>query len=70
MDTPSLSIEDIARRYNVSAAAVHGWITRGKLTGYKLGGTWRVKESDVAAFEAAGRTVKGQTRACSQKDER
>lgn len=51
-----LSVEDVARRLNVTTRTVRGWLSRGVLTGYQFGGvvrgTWKVKPEDLERFIA------------------
>jgi excisionase family DNA binding protein len=60
-----LTIKQVAKQLNVSAATVYGWVGTGCLTCYRLGargrrGAIRVAESDLAALLESLRTKKGQ----------
>ena len=45
------SCEQVAERYGVKVATVWAWIREKKLSAVKIGGGYRVRESDLAAFE-------------------
>ena len=49
-DQPLLSVEQIAKRLNVSEITVRRWLLRGQLTGYRFSGEWRVEPADLEAF--------------------
>ncbi len=42
--------KEVAERLNVNPRTVKSWLLKGKLKGYKVGGQWRVKESDLDSF--------------------
>ena len=37
---------------------IRAWLQQGKLTGLKVGGTWRIRQADLAAFLEASRPIK------------
>lgn len=43
--------EEVAQRYGVEVATVWGWIRKKKLGCFRVGKFYRVKESDLVAFE-------------------
>ena len=45
------SCEDVANRYGVKVETVWAWIRDKRLSAVKIGGGYRVRESDLAAFE-------------------
>ena len=45
------SCEDVANRYGVKVETVWAWIRDKRLLAVKIGGGYRVRESDLAAFE-------------------
>ena len=47
------SCEQVADRYGVMVSTVWKWIRENKLSAVKIGGVYRVRESDLAAFEKA-----------------
>jgi excisionase family DNA binding protein len=49
-DEQLLSLEDVARRLQVSDQTVRRWIKSGKLAAYKPGLEWRIKPSDLEEF--------------------
>lgn len=42
-----LSVADIADRYGFSETTVREWLRKGKIKGFKVGSTWRIKEGDI-----------------------
>lgn len=48
------TVKEAAARLKVSPRAVLDWIRAGKLRAAKVGKAWRLKESDIEAFFAAG----------------
>lgn len=45
-----LTIKEVAERLKVSERTVRNWIEKGDLTGYRLGGQYRVNTSDLNLF--------------------
>lgn len=45
------SCEQVAERYGVKVATVWAWIREKRLSAVKIGGGYRVRESDLTAFE-------------------
>ena len=57
-DGPAMTVEDVAKRLNVSVFAVRRWLRSGRLGGMRLGGTragWRITPADIEQFEAEAR---------------
>ncbi len=44
------TLQEIADRLKVSYRTVYRWVRAEKLTAYKFGQDWRVKDSDLRAF--------------------
>ena len=51
------SCEQAADRYGVKVETVWAWIREKKLPAVKIGKSYRVRESDLAAFEKGNQTV-------------
>lgn len=51
------SCNQIADRYGVKVCTVWAWVRDGKLPAVKLGGVYRIKESDLAAYEQKNKTA-------------
>ena len=49
--------EEVAVRYSVKTTTVWDWIKRGELPAIGIGGRYRVRASDLEAFEQKRRTV-------------
>ena len=45
-----MTVNDIAKEYGVTRAAVSRWLREGLLKGFKIGSQWRVKREDLNAF--------------------
>lgn len=45
-----LSPRQIAELEGVADGTVHAWLKSGKLSGYQVGGLWRVRRADYLAF--------------------
>ena len=50
------SCEEIAMRYSVKTTTVWEWIRRGDLPAIKIGKQYRIRASDLEAFERENRT--------------
>ncbi len=50
------SCEEIAVRYTVKITTVWEWIRRGDLPAIKIGKQYRIRASDLEAFERENRT--------------
>ena len=50
-----LSLEDVASRLQVSDQTVRRWVKSGKLTAYKPGLEYRIREADLQRFIEAHR---------------
>lgn len=42
-----MTVRDVAEYLNVDAKTVYRIVKRGDLPGFKVGGTWRFKKSDI-----------------------
>lgn len=47
----------VAEHFNVPLVTVQKWIREGKLPAYRPGKEYRIKESDLLAFEQASKTT-------------
>jgi excisionase family DNA binding protein len=56
-ETPSLTVEDVMRRYTVARPTVYSWVRRKVLRAVKLGGAVRFYASDLERFERRGATM-------------
>ena len=54
-ETTGFTAEVVAEQLEVSIAAVYGWLRKGWLGGYKLGGVWRITQHDLDVFLSASR---------------
>ena len=52
-----LSIEEVARRFGVTAATVYRLAQRGALPGFKIGGQWRFSQEMLESWVADRVTV-------------
>ena len=50
LDDPFLSVNDVAKIFNVRPYAVRQWLKDGKLKGVKIESQWRVQKSVVIKF--------------------
>ncbi|MDR0331170.1 MAG: helix-turn-helix domain-containing protein [Chitinispirillales bacterium] len=50
-----MTAQDAADMWGVSKSAVYKWISAGKPSAVRLGGRYRLRQSDVEAFEAAAK---------------
>ena len=48
------NIKEVADFTGYSSWAVRYWIRHGKITAYKVGMGWRIKDSDLQAFISKG----------------
>ncbi len=57
------NLYEVADHYGVKLSTVQGWIRAKKLCALKIGGSkmYRVREEDLAAFEASCQTISQQT---------
>lgn len=56
MVNPVLTVAAVAARWQASTTFVYSLLERGELPGFKLGGKlWRIKASDVEAYECRTR---------------
>lgn len=44
------TLEEVAKRLKVSVKTIRRWLQEGRLTGFKMGKLWRVKETELVAF--------------------
>lgn len=45
-----LTVQEVADRLRLSARTVRLWLQTGRLKGLRVGGRWRVRESDLMEF--------------------
>lgn len=45
-----LTLGEVAKRLKVSVKTIRRWLQEGRLTGFKMGKLWRVKETELEAF--------------------
>lgn len=45
-----LTVEDIAKQFQVSEVTVRRWLKSGDLRAAKMGKSWRIKQSDADAL--------------------
>ena len=55
---PYLSIEDVAKRFEVNVTTIYRLARRGKLPGFKIGNQWRFSEKMLDSWAADQITVK------------
>lgn len=48
-----LTVREAATALRVCDRSVYSWLRRGDLPGRKIGGTWRISESQLSQFLAA-----------------
>ncbi|WP_298021150.1 helix-turn-helix domain-containing protein [uncultured Dysosmobacter sp.] len=52
--TVYFTVEEVAERYRVSTRLVYEALSQGSMGGFKIGGSWRVSEAALQAFEQSG----------------
>lgn len=57
MDKPYLLPEELAERWQVSTRLVRKLLHEKQLTGYKIGGMWRIRPQDVYEYEKRQRNT-------------
>lgn len=50
MDTPALTVREVANLLNVDEKTVYRLARRGELPGFKVAGAWRFKAGDIDAW--------------------
>jgi excisionase family DNA binding protein len=50
MDTPALTVREVAVLLNVDEKTVYRLAKRGELPGFKVAGAWRFKRDDINAW--------------------
>lgn len=50
MDSPSMTVRDVAVYLNVDEKTVYRLAQRGELPGFKVAGTWRFKRKDIDSW--------------------
>lgn len=50
MDSPSLTVHDLALYLKVDEKTVYRLAKRRELPGFKVAGTWRFKQADIEAW--------------------
>jgi excisionase family DNA binding protein len=53
-----LKVEQAATILQLTPKTIKEWLRAGKLTGYKIGRVWRVKEADLEALIQASRVLR------------
>ena len=53
------TVKEVAKYLNLREATIRQYITRKQLTALKIGGEWRITESDLKAFIERLKTNKG-----------
>lgn len=57
-DQVFLSVQEVAKRLNITPRTVNRMIERGELPAYKVSGLYRIDEKDLQAYLDANRTKK------------
>lgn len=52
--TTYFTVDEVAVRYRVSTRLVYEALSSGSMGGFKIGGSWRVSEAALQAFEQNG----------------
>ena len=47
MDSPSMTVREVANYLNVDEKTVYRLAQKGELPGFKVAGTWRFKREDI-----------------------
>ena len=55
MDENLYSIQEVATHFRVCTMTVYRWIREGTLNALRVGRQYRVRQSDLTAFESAQR---------------
>ena len=50
MNDGYLTPSEVATTLRVTLSAVYNWLKSGRLTGYKIGDLWRIKQADLELF--------------------
>ena len=50
VDSPSMTVRDVAVYLNVDEKTVYRLAQRGELPGFKVAGTWRFKRDDIDSW--------------------
>jgi excisionase family DNA binding protein len=53
-----LTLEEAGAYLQKAPKTIRVWLQQGKLKGLKVGGTWRIRQADLAAFLEASRPIK------------
>ena len=51
-----LSVQETAKRFDISVITIRRWIKEGKLQAVKLGRQWRIRDSEIRKIIANGIT--------------
>lgn len=52
MESPSMTVRDVAKYLNVDQKTVYRLAQKGELPGFKVAGTWRFQKNDLDAWIA------------------
>lgn len=52
MESPSMTVRDVAKYLNVDQKTVYRLAQKGDLPGFKVAGTWRFQKNDLDAWIA------------------
>jgi excisionase family DNA binding protein len=50
LDSPSMTVHDVALYLKVDEKTVYRLVQRAELPGFKVAGTWRFKQTDIDAW--------------------
>ncbi len=62
MDSPSMTVREVANYLNVDEKTVYRLAQKGELPGFKVAGTWRFKRQDIDQW------IEDQKKAAAQKE--
>ena len=62
VDSPSMTVREVANYLNVDDKTVYRLAQRGELPGFKVAGTWRFKREDIDQW------IETQKKAAAQKE--
>jgi excisionase family DNA binding protein len=53
-----LTVEEAGAYLHKAPKTIRAWISAGKLPALKIGGTWRIRSSDLEAFVGAAPSIR------------
>ena len=62
MNSPSMTVREVANYLNVDEKTVYRLAQKGELPGFKVAGTWRFKRQDIDQW------IEDQKKAAAQKE--